>query len=228
MGGGRRVLTAVSSTGSGGNMSERASEEAWVFVVDDDRHFLGALENLLSLKGYRVAAFTSPIAFLDRHDPGRPGCLLLDLQMSELSGLEVQAALTARGQSRPVVFLTGTDRVEEAVSAMKGGALNYLIKPAEPDAVLEAVDNAVQADAAYRKKRLEAAELLSQWRILSNREQEVFWYVARGRLNKQIAHDLNITEKTVKVHRSRMKEKLKLRSTAALVHLAARIQPLWS
>ena len=204
-------------------MSQKASQEAWVFVVDDDRHFAGALKSFLSLQGYRVAAFTSPVQFLDQHDPHLFGCLLLDLQMSELSGLEVQTRLAARGETRPVIFLTGTDRVQEAVSAMKGGAQNYLIKPVTSDAVLDAIKSAIEADKDFLKTRIEKTELLSQWQILTSREQEVFWHVASGRLNKQTAHALHITEKTVKVHRARMMEKLKAGSTAALARMARHI-----
>src|SRR4051812_13049287 len=116
-----------------------ASQEAWVFVVDDDQRFLAALQSLLSVNGYKVAAYTSPVQFLDRHDPKLHGCLLLDMQMSELSGLEVQSELAALGQSRPLVFLTGTDQAEAAVSAMKGGAKNYLVKPVDAEVVLAAV-----------------------------------------------------------------------------------------
>ena len=202
------------------------SQEAWVFVVDDDCRFLSAIKSLLALKGYRVAAFTSPIQFLDQHDPELPGCLLLDLHMSELSGLEVQSKLAALGASRPLVFLTGTDRAEAAVSAMKGGAKNYLVKPVDSDVLLDTVQSAIDEDRVRRIGRVETLELMSLWRSLSIRQQEVFWHVVSGRLNKQIAHDLSITEKTVKVHRAHMMEKLKVRSTAKLVYLAGRIQPL--
>jgi FixJ family two-component response regulator len=194
--------------------------------VDDDRGFLRALESLLSVNGYKVAAFTSPVEFLDRHDPKLQGCLLLDLQMSELDGLEVQSRLAALGQSRPVIFLSGADRAEAAVSAMKGGARNYLVKPVGHTVVLDAVQSAVEADKVQRKKRLELAELIGRWRQLSPRQEEVFWYVTSGELNKQIAHRMHISEKTAKVHRATMMEKLKARSTAELVRMAERLQPL--
>jgi FixJ family two-component response regulator len=207
-------------------MLAEQSHDAWVFVVDDDSRFLNALRGLLSLQGFKVAAFTSPTQFLDQHDPELYGCLLLDLQMSELNGLEVQSKLAALGASRPVVFLTGTDRAEAAVLAMKGGARNYLVKPVAADVLLEAVQTAIEEDEARRKGRVETLELMGLWRSLSTRQQEVFWQVVSGRMNKQIAHDLNITEKTVKVHRAHMMERLKARSTAKLVHMAARIRPL--
>ena len=206
-------------------MLSDASQEAWVFVVDDDCRFVKALKGLLSLNGYRVAAFTSPVQFLDQHDPALHGCLLLDLQMSELSGLEVQSMLSALGESRPIVFLSGTNGAEAAVSAMKGGAQDYLVKPVDADVVLGAVHSAIEEDKVRQKERVEMSELMNRWRQLSPRQQEVFWHVVIGRLNKQIAHDMQVTEKTIKVHRATMMEKLKARSTAELVHIAERIHP---
>ena len=206
-------------------MLSDASQEAWVFVVDDDCRFVKALKGLLSLNGYRVAAFTSPVQFLDQHDPALHGCVLLDLQMSELSGLEVQSMLSALGESRPIVFLSGTNGAEAAVSAMKGGAQDYLVKPVDADVVLGAVHSAIEEDKVRQKERVEMSELMNRWRQLSPRQQEVFWHVVIGRLNKQIAHDMQVTEKTIKVHRATMMEKLKARSTAELVHIAERIHP---
>jgi len=210
-------------------MSENRSDvfqDTWVFVVDDDCRYVGALRSLLTVKGYRVAVFTSPVQFLDQHDPRLCGCLLLDLQMSELSGLEVQSKLATLGESRPVVFLTGTDCADTAVSAMKGGAYDYLVKPVDADVVLDVVQSAIEADKVRLKRRLEASDLMDRWRRLSRRERDVFWHVTNGRLNKQIAHSLQITEKTVKVHRAHVMKKLKVRSAAALAYMAGRIQPL--
>jgi FixJ family two-component response regulator len=205
----------------------RTSEDAWVFVVDDDCGFSGALKGLLTVKGYKVAVFTSPLQFLEQHDPKLCGCLLLDLQMSELSGLEVQSRLAGLGESRPVVFLTGINCADAAVSAMKGGAHNYLVKPVDAEVVLDAVQSAIEADKVRLRRRIEMSDLMNRWRRLSNREQDVFWHVTSGRLNKQIAYDLHITEKTVKVHRAHMMQKLKVRSTAALTYMAEHMQPLW-
>ena len=202
------------------------SDETWVFVVDDDCRFSGALKNLLAARGYKVAVFTSPLQFLDKHDPKLCGCLLLDMQMAELNGLEVQSKLAGLGESRPVVFLTGTDCADTAVSAMKGGAHNYLVKPVEADVVLDAVQSAIEADKMRLERRLEVLDLMDRWRRLSHRERDVFWHITSGRLNKQIAHSLHITEKTVKVHRAHVMKKLKVRSAAALAYMAGHIQPL--
>ena len=208
-------------------MSPDTAQDAWVFVVDDDRGFLNSLKCLLSVNGFRVAAFTSPLQFLSQHDPRLLGCLLLDLQMSELNGLEVQSRLAALGASRPVIFLSGTDRAEDAVCAMKGGASNYLVKPVEAGTLLEAVRGALEEDKLQLEQRVEMLELMNRWRQLSGRQQEVFWHVAIGRLNKQIAHDMQISLKTAKVHRANMIDRLKARSTADLVHMASRIRPLY-
>jgi len=207
-------------------MSPDGSQDAWVFIVDDDHSFLGALEGLLSARGYRIAAFTSPIQFLNRHDPKRHGCLLLDLRMSELDGLDVQSKLAARGESRPVIFLTGINCAEAAVSAMKSGARNYLVKPVSADVLVDEVRGAIEEDRTYLQSRIETWELMSRWRTLSGREQEVFWHVVSGRLNKQIAYDLGISKKTVQVHRGHAMDKLKAGSTAEMARMAGRIRPL--
>jgi FixJ family two-component response regulator len=198
----------------------------WVFVVDDDCSFLSAIERLLSNKGYRVATFTSPAEFLDRHDPTLHGCLLLDLHMAELNGFEVQFRLSAGGKSRPVIFMTGTDYAVVAVTAIKAGAYDYLVKPIGADALLETVQGALEADKARLKEQVELSQLKDLWKSVTDREQEVFWHVVNGRLNKQIAHEMHIKEKTVKVHRAHVMNKLKARSLAGLIHMARQIQPL--
>jgi len=207
-------------------MSPDVFREAWVFMVDDDRSFLGALEGLLSARGYRTAAFTSPVQFLDRHDPRRHGCLLLDLHMAELDGFDVQSRLAARGESRPVIFLSGMNCVETAVSAMKSGARNYLVKPVEADVVLDTVQSAIEEDRERLEARIEMSESMNRWRMLSNREQEVFWHVADGQLNKQTAYHLRISKKTVQVHRGHVMEKLRVNSAAELARMAGRIRAL--
>jgi len=207
-------------------MSPDLFQEPWVFIVDDDDSFLGALRGLLSAKGYKTAAFASPVQFLDRHDPKRHGCLLLDLQMPELDGLVVQSELAARGESRPVIFLTGINCADAAVPAMKSGARNYLVKPVSADVLVNEVKDAIEEDRACLKARIETSELMRRWRTLSNREQEVFWHVVSGRLNKQIAYDLRISKKTVQVHRGHVMEKLDAGATAELTRMAERIHTL--
>jgi FixJ family two-component response regulator len=197
---------------------------SWVYVVDDDPHVLKAFRRLLETEGYNVCVFDSPRAFLDAHDPDLPGCALLDVGMTELSGLETQKQLLALGDTRPVIFVTGHDDVQTGVLAMKAGARDYLIKPVPDDVLLGAVETAVQSDLAAYRDRMYLAELARLWQSLTDREREVMEHVVRGRLNKQIAGDLKIVEKTVKVHRARVMEKMAVRSVAGLVHIAEQLE----
>jgi FixJ family two-component response regulator len=200
------------------------TKNTWVYVVDDDPHVLTAFRRLLEVEGYHVGAFDSPRAFLNAHDPALPGCALLDVGMTELSGLETQKQLLALGDTRPVIFVTGHDDVQTGILAMKAGARDYLIKPVPDNVLLEAVATAVQSDLTAFRERVNLAEQARLWQTLSNREREVMKHVVRGRLNKQIAGDLNIVEKTVKVHRARVMEKMAVRSVAALVHSAEQLE----
>jgi FixJ family two-component response regulator len=197
-----------------------AAGTPWVFVVDDDLHVLRAFRRLLETAGYNVATYDSPTEFLANHDPALAGCALLDIGMTELSGLDTQEQLHRLGNARPIIFVTGNDDVHTSVMAMKGGAQDYLLKPVPGDALLAAVDVAVRADLEASRERAEIAEFSRNWHGLTTREREVMTHVVRGRLNKQIASDLGIVEKTVKVHRARVMEKMGVRSVAALVHIA--------
>ncbi|HEY4078796.1 MAG TPA: response regulator [Rhizomicrobium sp.] len=197
---------------------------AWIYVVDDDAHILSAFRRLLGSFGYNVLTFESPLDFLAAHDPGLPGCVLLDVGMTELSGLATQQQLLALGDTRPIIFVTGNEDVKTGVLAMKGGALDYLIKPVPEKALLAAVEAAVNCDMTACQERREIAELTERRRSLTEREREVMAHVVRGRLNKQIAGDLGIVEKTVKVHRARVMEKMNVRTIAGLVHIAERLE----
>ena len=201
------------------------AENSWVYVVDDNPRVLKAFQRLLQTEGYNVAAFASPRAFLGAHDPALPGCVLLDIGMKELGGLETQKELRALGDTRPIIFITGRDDVQTGVLAMKAGARDYLIKPVPDTVLLEAVASAVQSDLAARRARIGLAKLVQQWLSLTDREQEVMMHVMRGRLNKQIAGDLQIVEQTVKAHRARVMEKMAIRSIAELVHIAEQLEP---
>ena len=200
------------------------AENSWVYVVDDNPRVLKAFQRLLQTEGYNVAVFASPRAFLDAHDPALPGCVLLDVGMKELGGLETQKELRALGDTRPIIFITGHDDVQTGVLAMKAGARDYLIKPVPDTVLLEAVASAVQNDLAARRARIGLAKLVRQWLSLTDREQEVMMHVVRGRLNKQIAGDLQIVEQTVKAHRARVMEKMAIRSIAELVHIAEQLE----
>jgi FixJ family two-component response regulator len=193
-----------------------------VFIVDDDPSVLKALRRLLAAAGFEVAAFESPQAFLDRYDPGIPGCLVLDVAMPGLSGMELQQELAARGSALPVVFLTGHGDVPLSVQAMKRGAADFLTKPVDENDLLAAVRGAFERGRALHKARAETAEIERRLATLTPREREVLQHIVAGRRNKQVAGELGIVEKTIKVHRARVMEKMRARSLAELVRLAER------
>jgi FixJ family two-component response regulator len=193
-----------------------------VAVVDDEPDVLKAVARLLRTEGFSVATFSSPREFLDRLDPDAPGCLVLDMSMPGISGLEVQEELEGRGCVLSVIFLTGRADVPTTVRAMKGGAADFLTKPVEDEDLLAAVRRAIERDTALRRDRAEAAEVQELLRTLTPREREVLEHVVSGELNKQIAGLLGTVEKTIKVHRARVMEKMKAASLADLVRLAQR------
>jgi FixJ family two-component response regulator len=191
-----------------------------VFLVDDDAGVLKAISRLLRTRGYETQVFTSPKEFLVNHDSSLPGCAVLDVSMPDLDGLELQQALTAERSQRPIIFLTGQGDIPTSVRAMKAGAIDFLTKPVSDADLLTAIANAVQADCENRHASSELESINARLATLTPREHEVMTHVIAGRLNKQIAGDLGTVEKTIKVHRGRVMEKLGLRSVADLVRLA--------
>jgi FixJ family two-component response regulator len=194
-----------------------------VYIVDDDVPILNAFSRLLETAGYSVQAFSSPGDFLAKHDPDQPGCALFDVGMEELDGLSLQDRLLEAGIVRPVIFVTAQDNARSGVRAMKAGAVDYLTKPVHEDVLLAAIASAIESDVSARQSRSEVAEVAKRQESLTTREREVMDLVVQGRLNKQIAHDLGVVEKTVKVHRARVMEKMQVRSVAALVHLVEQL-----
>ena len=192
-------------------------------MVDDDPSVLRALARLFAAAGLDARAFPSPAAFLQAHDPATPGCLVLDFALPGLDGLELQQALTVSDCARPIVFITGRGDIPTSVRAMKGGAVDFLTKPVNDEDLLAAVHNALEIDRAAREAQVEVDELRQRLATLTPREREVLAHVVAGRLNKQIAADLGIVEKTIKVHRARMMEKMAVRSLADLVRIAERL-----
>jgi len=198
-------------------------ESATVFLVDDDPSILRALTRLLRAGGHQVSAFRSPRDFLAQHDAAVPGCVVLDLAMPGLNGLELQTALAAAGCQRPIVFISGHGDVPSSVRAMKAGAVDFLTKPVSEENLLAAIQRAIERDRLMRDARAQLQAIGERLNRLTPREREVLQHVVAGQLNKQIAADLGTVEKTVKVHRSRVMVKMGVRSLADLVRMAERI-----
>ncbi|HKQ24913.1 MAG TPA: response regulator [Burkholderiales bacterium] len=197
--------------------------EETVFVVDDDPGVLKALTRLLRSSGYAVAPFSSPLAFLDRHDPAVSGCLVLDVAMPGLNGLELQQRLAQKGNCCAIVFISGHGDVPKSVQAMKAGAVDFLTKPFSDVELLEAVDIAIGKSRAARQVDHERKLMQQRFTSLTSREREVFEHVISGQLNKLIATDLGTVEKTVKVHRARVMHKMGAATFADLVRMAERM-----
>lgn len=195
-----------------------------VFVVDDDPGVVKALARLLRANGYEVRTFTSPQEFLDEHNPSIPGCALLDISMPGIDGLELQRALAVGEDTyRPIIFLTGKADIPTSVRAMKAGAVDFLTKPANDGDLLAAIARAEDQDFRARRDSAELEAIKRKIATLTPREREVLTHVVAGRLNKQIAGDLGTVEKTIKVHRGRMMEKMGVHTVADLVRLAEKV-----
>ncbi|MEZ3498440.1 response regulator transcription factor [Pantoea sp. KPR_PJ] len=197
-----------------------------VYLLDDDKSIIAAVDNLLSSAGFVVESFTSPQAFLALPDYRFPSCLILDLNMPAISGLEVTQILSQRGYTIPAIFLTGFGTIPLSVKAMKAGAQEFLTKPVAPDALIEAVTEALQVSAQTLTLSAEKRDYTQRFQSLTPRESEVMLLAVRGRLNKQIAAELGVSEITVKVHKRRVMEKMGARSVSELVRFAERLELL--
>ena len=200
-------------------IAPRPSPPATVFVVDDDASFLAAVSRLLQATGHPVKTFSSASEFLQSLPAAGPGCVVADLQMPGLSGLDLQAALARTNNPLPVLILTGHGDIPTSVRAMRQGAEDFLTKRAPKEALLDAVKRALARDAHERAKRTRVQGLRARFDALTEREREVLQHVLRGQLNKQIAADLGIHERTVKLHRTAITTKLGVPSVAELTRL---------
>jgi len=190
-----------------------------VHVVDDDTSFLAAISRLLRASGFAVKTFSSANDFLAQCDADSPGCVLADLQMPGMKGFDLQLALAQTRNPLPIVFLTGHGDIPSSVRAMRGGAEDFLEKRAPKDKVLDAVKRSLARDTRERDSRTRQRDLRARFDALSKRELEVLAHVVQGRLNKQIAGDLGIHERTVKLHRTAITTKLRVQSVAELTRL---------
>lgn len=197
-----------------------------IHVVDDDESLRTALLRLLGAAGFEACGYASTGDFLLQPPPDRPGCVLLDVRLPGPSGLDLQAALQRQNNPLPVVFLTGYADVAASVRAMKAGAVDFLTKPVEREALFEALQRALTHDAAQRAARTEAERLRVAFATLTPREREVFHRIVAGQINKQIADALGIAERTVKIQRAQLMIKLGAGSAVELGRLAERLQRL--
>jgi two-component system, LuxR family, response regulator FixJ len=195
-----------------------------VFVVDDDDGVRTSLGILLDSAGYRAVPFASALDFLAQYDAARPGCVLLDMRMPGMTGMELLQELARRGGFLPVIFITGHGDVPMAVEAMKAGAFDFLQKPFSPKDLLERIQRALAADTEARQVLSHTEELRQRHATLTPREKEVMGLIVAGHANKVIAMDLGLSERTVEIHRARVMEKMATRSVAHLVRMALELE----
>jgi len=194
-----------------------------IFLVDDEASVLRALSRVLREEGWSVETFESAEAFLARREPTAEGCLVLDVTMPGLDGLELQRRLAAAGESLPIVFVTGHGDIPMSVRAIKAGATDFLTKPVQAEVLIAAVQAAIDHHASVRHALAETADLRRRLASLTAREREVLAALTAGRLNKQIAADLGVVEQTVKFHRARIMERMQAKTIAELMHIAGRL-----
>ena len=198
--------------------------EPLVYVVDDDAAVLDSIRLLLRSVGLRSATYASATEFLTAFDADQPGCLVLDIRMPVMSGIELQERLHEIGAMIPIVFVTAHGDIPMAVQAVKAGALDFIPKPFRDQELLDRVQQAIELDHQHREELADRAELRRRHETLTAREREVFRLVAAGKANKVIAADLGISQRTVEIHRGRVMEKMQARSLPHLVRIALQVQ----
>lgn len=197
--------------------------QAFVFIVDDDSSVRKALANLLCSVGVKVQTFGTAQEFLSSERPDAPGCLVLDVRLPGMSGLDLQRQLAEAKIQLPIIFITGHGDIPMSVDAMKAGAVEFLTKPFREQVLLDAIQQAVERDRSAYAQRAALAELRGRYESLTRREQEIMVLVVSGLMNKQIAGELGTTEATVKVHRAKVMHKLRADSLADLIRMAEKL-----
>src|SRR5512134_491923 len=204
---------------------EQLARESTVYIVDDDAAVRDSLSLLLGVRGFRTACFASAESFLASHRPGEMGCLLLDVRMPGMSGIELQSRLVAQGDPLPVIVITAHGDIAMARAALKAGAEDFLEKPIDEEALLQALHSALDRDWRRIQQAAESARFAERVGGLTLRERQVMDLVSEGRSNREIAEALGISLRTVEVHRARMMDKLGVRSLPELVRLAIAVRP---
>jgi FixJ family two-component response regulator len=196
-----------------------------IFLIDDDISVREGLTGLFESAGFTVRTYASALEFLAHNPSQADGCLILDVEMPGMNGLDLQRAMNSSGIFLPVIFLTGHGDIPMTVEALKAGAVHFLTKPVREDALMDAIRQALDSDRKSRLDRAEARKLRERFDLLAPRERQVMGLVVSGRLNKQIAHELGVSERTVKLHRSRIMQKMCAESLADLVKQAEKLGP---
>lgn len=213
------MATTYSSPREAPGASVPASAEPTVFVVDDDQAVRQSLGLLIKSVGLQVMTYASAQEFLDRYNPAQPGCLVLDVRMPGISGIELQRTLRERSMRIPIIIVTGHGDVPIAVRAMKDGAMEFMEKPFSQQLLLEHIRAALAQDAQWRQEQVKNASVEARLALLTPRERQVMEMVVAGRANKEIAHELGLSKKTVEVHRAHVMQKLEAESLPQLVEL---------
>src|ERR1700677_2318614 len=196
-----------------------------VFIIDDDRGMRQAVQDLVESVGLRAESFATSQEFLSRQPTSEPSCLVLDVRLPQMSGLDFQHQLTENGIQIPIIFITAHGDVPMSVRALKSGAVDFLTKPFRDQELLDAIQHALQRDRAAREQQTEVRDLDGRYRSLTNREREVFGFVVSGLLNKQIASEIGASEATVKIHRGNLMQKMQAGSLIELVRMADKLKP---
>ena len=197
--------------------------EATVFVIDDDPSVRNSLKRLIQSIGFQVKTFDSAQAFLEQGSGDKAGCLILDVRMPGMSGIELQKQLTNAGWRIPIIFITGHGNISMSVRAMKSGAIDFIEKPFEDQTLLDAVNRSLKKDRQTKLEQAKIKDIQRKVDSLTQREREVFLLITDGKLNKQIAFELGTTERTIKAHRARIMQKMKAESFADLVRMAEKL-----
>ncbi len=206
--------------------AKKEASQATVFIVDDESDVRGLLRQVIALAGFHVKTYPSAEAFLQDRDPAQPGCLVLDMRMPEMDGLQLQKLLIEEDYPLPIIFISAQGTVPEAVNALHRGAVDFLTKPFDNQTLLERIQNSIELDRERRHIAQQKAEITRRMAQLTSRERQVMDLIIIGKMNKVIAAELGISIKTVEVHRARVMEKLGIRNLAELIHLMNLLQDL--